>query len=146
MLILALHNGRIVGVSTAIPLVSPSDITTGAPELFEQNGLNPSEFYYYGEIIILPEYRGHKLSEEMYAIHEKFAKSWGFKQLCLCVVNRRDEHPQMPSGYRSLDRHWQQLGFARTNMSFDYEWPTLQVDGSIINQANAMIFWVKELP
>jgi hypothetical protein len=57
LLIVAKDDAKVIAVSTGIPFDSPFMGKVGA-EAFLKNGLNAKDFYYFGETIILPEYRG----------------------------------------------------------------------------------------
>jgi len=144
-LIRVLDGDRLVGVATAVPLASASDIVAEAPRLFAQAGYDPATFYYYAEILVDPAYRGRGVAKLVYAERERLARQWGYRNLCLAVVKRPADHPLKPKDYVSPERIWQRDGFVRTGIEFAYHWPTIQPDGMVVDQDNPMIFWVKAL-
>lgn len=136
---------KIAGISTGIPLISESDIVADAKLLFEQNNINPEHYYYYGEIIVLPEYRQQGLTKKLYAAKEKLVKQWGYQSVCFLTVTRPDNHTLQPLDYEPLDPMWKHLQFHKNNLKINYKWPTLQSDGSVIECDNEMEFWCKAL-
>jgi hypothetical protein len=144
-LIVVRHMGSIAAVATAVPLSSSSDIVADAPVLFASAGHNPTTFYYYAEIIVLPEHRGNGLAPRIYAMRAAAARDFGYRHLCLAVVDRPSDHPLRPSGYVGPERVWIKDGFQKTDIRFTYDWPTIQADGKTIDQANAMVFWIRSL-
>lgn len=73
--------GSLVAVSTAIPLVTKSDILTGASEMFQSAGFQTDEIYYYGKIILDHSVRGKGIASKVYSMQEKFAKQRVFNEL-----------------------------------------------------------------
>ena len=88
MIASAYYENELIAISTALPLVSEADILEELPKIFSNAGYDPTRYYYYGEIIILPDYRGIKLSQRLYNEHQTFAQKWGYKNACLAVVVR----------------------------------------------------------
>jgi hypothetical protein len=35
------------------------------------------------------------------------------------------------------------MGYKKSNMRIEYEWPTILENGSVENRANEMVFWIK---
>lgn len=144
-LIVARHMGAVAAVATAVPLASSSDIVADAPVLFAAAGHNPKTYYYYAEIIVLPDHRGAGLAKQIYALRAAAARDFGYQNLCLAVVDRPADHPLKPSGYVGPERVWIKDGFKKTDIRFSYDWPTIQSDGETIDQANDMVFWIRAL-
>ncbi|MBN8536984.1 MAG: GNAT family N-acetyltransferase [Deltaproteobacteria bacterium] len=145
LLILALYNGKIIGVSTALPLNSNADILGEAPVLFAKKGLNINEYFYYGEIIVKTEFQGIGIAAKIYDMQESYAKAEGFKKIILATVNRRPNDPRKPSDYFNTDIVWNKLGFKKCNIQINYNWPTITENGSIKDINNPMDFWTKEI-
>jgi|GEM_PF-357781 len=136
---------EIVGVSTALPLVSEADILGDAVKKFVEKGLNPKEYYYYGEVVIKPEHQGQGVAGALMKMQESFAKSLGFEKIALATVVRNTSDERMPKNYVSTDGVWRAAGFKKEDIYIDYEWPTILADNSIKSINNLMVFWTKDL-
>jgi GNAT superfamily N-acetyltransferase len=143
LLIIAKEGAQTVAVSTAVPLVSQSEILRDAERAFSQAGLRPETFYYHGEIIITPECRGKGIAREIFQQEEQAARSLGFESFCLAAVVRSKDDPRRPKGYVDTDGVWESLGFRRQDVTIDYHWPTMLHDGTVADVPNRMAFWMK---
>ena len=143
MLIRVLDGDRVAAVATATPLQCNCDIVADAPVLMRRAGFAPESFFYYAEIVVLPEYRGRGIAPMIYAERLEAARRFGFTNLCLASVVRADDHPLRPRDYKPAERVWIKDGFEPTNVGFTYDWPTIQPDGSVRDEANPMQFWVR---
>ncbi|MCL5780740.1 MAG: GNAT family N-acetyltransferase [Firmicutes bacterium] len=145
ILVLAKDCDKIIGLSTAIPLVSDYHILEGAADIFSNSGLKPDEFYYFGEIIILPEYRGRGIASLIFKQQEEYARSLGYKGVCFLVVIREGDHPLKPKDYEEPDAKWMHMGYEKTNTYTYFEWPTIQPSRETENVNNKMVYWIKKL-
>lgn len=132
-------------VSTSIPLLSDYEIVKSAENIFAADGLRASEFMYFGEIIIVPQHRGQGLTKRIFAQQEETALKNGYTSTCYLAVDREEEHPMWPDGYKNPAVIWNRLGYRKTNMVTDFNWPTIQLAGGAEDKPNPMRFWVKEL-
>ncbi len=145
MIALASINERIVGISTGIPLISDSEIVMDAKKVFAKDNIDISDYYYYGEMIILPEHRRKGLATQLCCAQNKVIKRWGFKHVCILTVVRGEDHPLKPTNYISQESLWKSLGFSKNNLTINYSWPTIQVDQSATSQSNTLEFWTTHL-
>lgn len=145
MIAVARTDNKIVGISTGIPLVSDSEIVADAKKIFAENGLDVSDYYYYGEVIVLPDFRGRGVTSKLYAEQDNLIKSWGYKHVCILTVMREIDHPLRPANYKSPDKMWEHLGFFRNKLITEYHWPTIQPDMSVEDVKNYLEFWTKDL-
>jgi len=143
---IAMHNNKIIGISTGLPLESESDIVYEVKDIFYKNYILIENYYYYGEIIILPEYRGQGLAKKLYSAQDSLIKSWGFKNTCILTVRREENHPLKPINYPPQDKMWEHLGFIRTNLTTQYSWPTIQIDNDVCDCVHTLELWSKHLP
>lgn len=137
--------GNLSAVSTALPLITPSDILTDAPKMFSEIGYSPEEFFYYGEIILDYKSRGKGLSRQIFDIQDNYARNYGFSKVAIATVVREENDPRKPSDYLSSDPVWKNLGFEKTPILFEYHWPTIHADGTVKDIQNPMIYWIKSL-
>ena len=140
LFVLALDGERVVGASTGIPLAD-ADLEFQIP--FIEQGIPVDSVFYFGESVLLRDYRGHGLGHHFFDAREKFAKALGKTITAFCAVERPEKHPLRPQDYTSLERFWQQRGYnKKTAMQTSYEW--LDV-GEPDPTDKPMIFWFKEL-
>lgn len=136
----AYDGARMAGATTCIPL---TDETEEVREPFIKAGYNLSEICYFGESILLPEYRGMGLGHRFFDEREAHAASFGtFKYTCFCAVVRPDNHPLRPAGYRPLDEFWTKRGYRKANsLQSQFSWPDIGASGSTLKP---MVYWLRE--
>lgn len=135
------HNGLIVGATTAI---WAEDIEEAFKKSFIKHGMDPKEIFYFGESVLLKEYRGYGYGKLFFSERENVGKSLGFiKYLSFCAVVRKDNDPHRPSDYRPLDEFWKTQGFKlEPGLTTQYAWPD---PGETVNTEKTMQFWLKKL-
>lgn len=130
----------IIGAATAIPM---SDEENSFKEPIERAGLNPNEICYFGESVLLKEYRGRGIGKTFLRIREDFAKSIGLNTVMFCSVVRAANHPICPPSYRSLEPFWRKEGYEKVPGLFtEYSWKDLN---EIKESKKSMQFWKKNL-
>ncbi len=138
VLILVREQERIVGASTGLPMVEETD---NIKEPLIEAGYNIQRVFYYGESVLLPEYRGQGWGKAFFAERERFARSLGrFDTLTFCAVERPEGHPLRPAGYQPLDPFWKQQGFEPTSHFCYIRW---QERGETEEKAKPLRYWVK---
>lgn len=145
LIIIRNSKNDIIAVSTGVPLITTSDILSKAETVFSQSGLNPKDFYYYGEVILDYSVRSKGLTRLIYNEQELHARKFGFSSITIATVIRDPTDPRNVDRVASSDLVWKKLGFTQTNIEFNYNWPTLQIDGKTVDCENKMIFWAKYL-
>lgn len=107
----AFDGDRMVGAATALPLHHEPEAVTGP---FRAQGLNPDRIFYFGESVLLPEYRGQGVGVRFFAEREAHARAvGGHDHAAFCAVIRPDNHPRRPADHVPLDRFWQKRGFTQ---------------------------------
>ena len=108
--IVAAHDGagRMVGAATAAPLADHAD-EFAAP--FAKAGLDPRDFFYLAESVLLPDCRGQGAGRRFFELRETAARAQGFSRTVFASVRRPDDHPARPSDYVPLDAFWRRLGY-----------------------------------
>ncbi|RYD32598.1 MAG: GNAT family N-acetyltransferase [Verrucomicrobiaceae bacterium] len=102
--------GNAVGATTCLPLAAEG------PEFrkpFEKAGIDPGGVMYFGESILLSEWRGLGIGKLFFDRRESHARALGKKVTAFCAVDRADDHPLRPAGYRPLDTFWQSRGYVK---------------------------------
>lgn len=140
-IIIAVADDQIVGASTSI-LLSEGDEDFKRP--FLNTKFNLDEIVYFGESVLLPDYRGRGLGRQLLQLRENFATMIpGVKYCAFCSVIRSPEDPRKPKNYRSLEDFWQRYGYRKeSHLKAKYKWLDL---GEKEQSEKEMQFWIKEL-
>lgn len=139
------EKNNIVGVATGAPFSETDELFSEARAEFKRNNLDPTEGYYIGEALILPEYQGKFFSYDLIRQIERQIKSSGYHYVCFMTVERDPNDPRRPTHYKDIEKIWQRLNYQKTNIRMHSTYPTLQSDGSIKEVENEMVFWIKQL-
>lgn len=140
LFVLAFDGGTLVGAATGMPLINELDEFR---KPFEKANFNLSEVFYYGESVLLPEYRGHGIGKSFMKERESHARKAGFKKVAFCAVERESDHPLCPRDYQPLHGFWQQRGYERVpHLQTQFSWKDL---GQEIETEKLMVFWLKAL-
>jgi GNAT superfamily N-acetyltransferase len=140
VLVIAQDGEAIVGVSTALPL---TDHEESVLLPFLENSYDLAEVFYYGESVLLPEYRKQGIGVAFFQEREIFAKQLQrFKWVAFCGVVRPKDHPLKPKDYEPLDEFWKKRGFQSTEMYAQMEWPDV---GEQQPTSKSLRFWLKAL-
>lgn len=132
---------HLVGATTCIPL---SNETEEVQAPFLAAGCDVSEIFYFGESILLSDYRGLGLGHRFFDVREAHAASFGtYRLTCFCAVERPTDHPLRPAGYRPLDDFWTKRGYRRTpELRSVFAWPDL---GETESTPKPMLYWTRPL-
>jgi len=137
VLVVAEAAGRVVGVSTGLPLVD-ADPAFQAP--FEE----PETWFYFAESVVEAEWRGQGIGHRFMDAREDHARRLGFGRACFCAVQRSADHPLRPPGYRGNDGFWSKRGYHRQlALRARYSWQ--QVDSGGVEVGNELVFWTRDL-
>lgn len=140
VLVAAFDGARIVGAATASPLAA-QDGYIRAP--FARLGIDPAPVFYFGESVLLPEYRGQGIGHAFFDQREAAARAWGAAQASFCAVVRPPDHPLRPADYVPLDAFWQRRGYAPVaGLTGEFRW---QEHGEAAESAKPMQFWMGTL-
>ena len=109
--VLAMDGGRIVGASSGLPLADDAEAFR-AP--FEAAGFDIARVFYFGESVLLPEYRGRGLGHAFFDAREAHAAALGrFDWTAFCAVDRDASDPRRPPDDRGNEALWGKRGYVR---------------------------------
>lgn len=139
--ILATADGRIVGAATGIPMAHETEAFK-AP--FRERDLDPEKVFYFGESVLLPEYRGLGIYRHFMSGREAYARRLGdFSHSCFCAVIRPDDHPLRPADYSPLDAVWKHFGYRPVEtLVTRFRWKDIDQPAETDHE---MMFWIKPL-
>jgi GNAT superfamily N-acetyltransferase len=140
VLVGAFDRDRIVGAATASPLSAQDDYIR-AP--FVAAGIDPAAVFYFGESVLLQDYRGQGIGHAFFDHREAAARAWGANHASFCAVVRPADHPACPAGYVPLDAFWTRRGYAPVpGMVGSFAWAD---HGEAGESAKPMQYWMRPL-
>lgn len=109
ILVAACDGDRIVGAATASPMHAQK---AEFRDPFEARGMDVARLYYFGESVLLPEYRGQGIGHAFFDHREAQARKCGADAATFAAVIRPEDHPDRPADYVPLDAFWRKRGYA----------------------------------
>lgn len=138
VLVAAFDGARIVGAATAAPMIHQK---AEFREPFVQRGLDVDRLFYFGESVLLPEYRGQRIGHAFFDHREAQAKKCGATAACFAAVIRAEDHPAKPAGYVPHDAFWTKRGYAVVpGLVTELAWKEHGEEGESLK---AMQYWLK---
>jgi GNAT superfamily N-acetyltransferase len=131
---------RAVGAATCEPMTE-----THAPvrETFVKAGLDPAPFCYFGESVLLREYRGQGAGGRFFAEREAHARRLGLRFATFCSVLRSPSDPRRPADHTPLDGFWRRRGYMpRPDLVVSLDWKEV---GAEAEMPHPLSFWIKDL-
>lgn len=110
---------------------------------FREAGIDLARICYFGESVLLPEYRGQGVGVTFFELREAHARRLeGVDITTFCAVQRPDDHPLRPTDAVPLDAFWGKRGYVRTDLTCKMSWKQVDTDGKV---ENTLRFWTKTL-
>lgn len=139
LLVAAFDGDRIVGAATASPMTAQKD-EFRAP--FDARRIDSGSLFYFGESVLLAQYRGQGIGHAFFDHRESHAREHGATAACFAAVVRPDDDPLRPAGYVPLDRFWSGRGYAPIpGLQTELAWKDL---GEVEETPKAMQFWLRQ--
>ena len=137
----AYDEDRLIGASTGAPLIHQQE-SFQAP--FEGRGISIEEVFYFGESVLLPEFRGLGLGHAFFDERENHARALPGIHICaFCSVVRPTDHPARPADVRTHERFWRKRGYEIIEDCFaHFAWREVGGEGPI---DHPMQFWMRPL-
>ncbi|HEX5124602.1 MAG TPA: GNAT family N-acetyltransferase, partial [Rhodanobacteraceae bacterium] len=141
LFVLAFDGDRVIGASTGIPL---TDETAAFQQPFIDKGVALTDVFYFGESVLLKEYRGHGLGHRFFDEREGYARKLGrFAMTSFCAVERNPDDPRRPEAFRTNDAFWIKRGYQRQDDMFcQLEWQEI---GHDMPSCHRLRFWLRAL-
>jgi GNAT superfamily N-acetyltransferase len=140
VLVAAFDGDRVVGAATASP-VSGQKPEFRAP--LEERGYDTAAMFYFGESVLLPEYRGQGVGHAFFDHREAAALAAGATHACFASVVRPEDHPARPADHPALDPFWRGRGYEQVpGLVTHLSWKDHGESGE---SAKPMTFWIREL-
>ncbi len=137
---LAIDNSEVVGVSTGLPL---ADECEEFQRPFLQANIPVKDVFYFGESVLLPNYRGQGIGHRFFDEREAHAQRIGpYPITTFCAVERPEDHPLRPADYRPHDAFWTKRGYTRQpQLHTSFSW--LDV-GQSQETDKPMVYWTRQ--
>ncbi|MCC6585033.1 MAG: GNAT family N-acetyltransferase [Chitinophagales bacterium] len=137
----AYDGDKMIGATTCIPL---KDEVEEVRQPFLDAGMDIDTLFYFGESVLLPEYRGLGLGHRFFDEREAHVRSFGtYRHMAFCAVNREANHPLKPDDYRPNDAFWTKRGY-RKNPDLVCSMSWLDI-GETEKTKKSLTFWMKAL-
>lgn len=142
---------QVVGISIAIPLVETSEMMRNP---FLKMKMEPQNFFYFGESVLKPDYRGQRLYKSFFDLREEEALRQGYKFATFISVMRDVDDPAKPENYVPLNETWTRYGYRQLNIYLNIPYPTVERRSPLTKMAlneegdivpHKLEFWFKEL-
>ena len=130
-----------VGASTCMPLVDEHEWIT---DPFRERGLDPARFFYFGESVLLPAYRGQGVGVVFFERREAHARAVSdCDYSCFCAVIRDPNDPRRPRDFVPLNAFWTRRGYTPyPDLCATLRWREV---GHSEETTNRLSFWIKSL-
>jgi GNAT superfamily N-acetyltransferase len=139
VLVAAFDGTRIVGAATAAPMVHQKSEFRSP---FEALGIDTAQLFYFGESVLLPEYRGAGIGHAFFDHREAQAQACGANAACFAAVMRASDHSAKPADYTPLDGFWTKRGYAVVpGLTTELAW---KEHGDEAERINTMQYWLRQ--
>ncbi len=138
---LATHQGQPIGAATCLPLGDESD-NVQAP--FIERGWDVRRFFYFGEGVVLSEWRGKGLGVRFFELRESHARAVSTADFAIfCSVRRPADHPLRPANPHTNDAFWRRRGYVpMPGVACTMRW---RDRGDTEPSSHTLDFWIKSL-
>jgi len=138
-MIVALDEGMVVGAATVSPMSAQSSEVLGP---VKSHGIGIDGAFYFGESVLLPEYRGQGIGHAFFDLREQHALACGAKRALFAAVIRTQAHPLRPSEARDLSPFWRGRGYRPVeDLTCEIAW---KEHGEGAESPKPLQFWMRE--
>jgi GNAT superfamily N-acetyltransferase len=132
--------GEAVGMATCQPGREASEKLRAS---WQAAGLDVDALCYFGESVLLTEYRGQGAGVRFFVEREAHARRLGLSIAAFCSVVRNENDPRRPRDYTPLDDFWRKRGYTpRPDISTVMQWREV---GDARETPHVLSFWIKNL-
>jgi GNAT superfamily N-acetyltransferase len=132
--------GEAVGMATCQP---GRESSASLRASWQVAGLDVDRLCYFGESVLLREYRGQGAGVRFFIEREAHARRLGLSIAAFCSVVRNENDPRRPGDYTPLDDFWHKRGYTpRPDISTVMHWREV---GDTRETPHVLSFWIKQL-
>lgn len=140
VIVVARIDDMAIGMATASRLSGQSNALI---DPLATSGIEVDRTFYFGESVLLPQFRGLGIGHKFFDYREAAARAAGAQTSAFCAVVREAGHPQMPPNYSDLAPFWRKRGYeplAGVLTSMDWkDWD------QAASSSHPMQFWSRQL-
>jgi GNAT superfamily N-acetyltransferase len=138
LIALAFVGDEAIGATTCVRL---SEAEGAFRQCFDEAGIPAESICYFGESVLLPSFRGRGIGKAFCQKRLEHAKALGCTTAAFCAVDREENHPLRPEGYRPLDEFWRSQGFMKyPELKAEFTWKEVCEDSET---PKTLTFWLK---
>ncbi|MET0289042.1 MAG: GNAT family N-acetyltransferase [Pseudoxanthomonas sp.] len=138
LFVLAMAEGQVVGASTGLPLLHDGQ---HFHDPLVSHGIDPEQVFYFGESVLLPEWRGRGIGHAFFDHREAHARALGYRVTAFASVDRLPEDARCPPTYRSNDVFWGKRGYARQEgLTMQLAWR----EPGLGEVQHSLTFWLRD--
>src|SRR5262249_28138990 len=102
------------------------------------------EFFYLGELAILPEYRRQGIGKQlMNQMEVQVKQGQKYPKICLLHIDENKISTKKPKEFVPLAHFWSHLGYVQQpSLSFDLKWKDVDKKKT---SSHTLIYWIKPL-
>ena len=150
LLTLIKREGHIVGVAAGMPFDSENlaqFFQAPLAKLAEERGIYPEKLYYISFFLTAPDCRNEKaIVEAIYDAQATYAKSLNKTQICFWCSLETAQHPLKPNTPTPVEPWGYTIKeYEPMHIELSLPWSTLQIDGSVKEEAHPVQFFMKSL-
>jgi len=132
---------EVIGAATCQPMAETHEEVR---EAFARAGLDPAEFCYFGESVLLAPWRGQGIGLRFFEGREAHALALGLRRAAFVGVRRDPADPRRPAGQVPLDGFWARRGYRHhPGIVVRMNWPEVGGDGGEV--PHELTAWLKDL-
>jgi len=138
VLVLAMVGDALIGASTGLPL---ADEDPAFQRPFVDLDVAIERVFYFGESIVLPQWRGQGIGHRFFDLRQAHARALGgFDMTAFAAVDRAEQDPRRPPNHRGNEVFWRKRGYVRQpGMTMLLRWNEIDV-GDV---PHPMTFWTR---
>jgi GNAT superfamily N-acetyltransferase len=141
-LLIARDDKKIVGVGIGTLLSTETELLRQVGESLKNIGVVPERFFYFGEMIFVPEYRHRGIGKQMLERLKATGRELGADRFGFFAVHREKNDARCPADHVDSEIIFRKFGFEKTDMSVTFEWATIQADGCVEKCPNRLDLWI----
>jgi len=139
VLVAAGDGEAIIGAATASPMCDQGEEFRAR---FADAGFDPDALFYFGESVLLPDYRGRGIGHAFFDAREQAARDFGAYGAAFAAVIRPAEHSARPADYRPLDHFWRARGYVPVpGLTIAMDWKEVGEDAASAKQLQV---WMRQ--
>lgn len=145
---ISLQEDKILGLMIGLPLEDfkfQKDFLNVHQQLTKDLGEELKTTFYISELLISEDSEETFIKEVLLlTLEDKIKNNPRYSSLSVMTIERENNHPLKPINYEEESRLYQDHGFKDTGLTYSFEWPVFQADGSVKKKTDSMRLWINK--